>query len=128
MPNPYIGQILLYALAPSDVDLITSRRTNAESVRNRLKRNPPEWPEGAHANVGDPVTPGERVPLIVTRVDVEAQTVSGHVLLNGSDQHWVVQAAVVSGEYPGPGEAVAVEEQLGLEVAEGAGRKPRTRP
>jgi hypothetical protein len=112
------GSILLYALTKSDVELITGRRTSPESIRNRLGRNPPEWPAGAQAHVGEPVMEGDLVPMIVTR-DQSSDTerrVGGQVFLNGSDTYWVPAVRVATETLPRPGEAVALTDLQGLQV------------
>jgi len=124
-----IGTTVLYRLSASDVDLITIRRTTAASVSNRAQRNPPEWPAGAVAAIGDPVVVGELVPLIVTRETPTGDVVSGHALLNGSDTFWVGAAAFVVDEPAQPGEATTLSAQMSQEVQQeiAQDRKARAR-
>jgi hypothetical protein len=122
---PTVGQIVIYTLTQSDAEIITRRRTSADSVKNRLSRNPPEWPEGAQAHVGDPVAAGDQVPLVVTRAN--PPSVNGQAFLNGNDTLWLTGVEVVSDQIPTPGQAIALADQFGLEATEGAGRKSRAR-
>lgn len=112
------GTILLYALSKSDCEVIQRRRTSSEAIKNRLSRNPPEWPAGAQAHLGDPVQEGDLLPLIVTRTRARAEDteelVSGQVFLNGSDTHWVTAVHVATDALPKPGEAVALTDLPGL--------------
>lgn len=124
---PVIGDVALYKLSESDVELINRRRTTSESVRNRIRRNPPEWPEGAQAHVGDPVSAGELLPLVVTKVDPASQRMSGQVLLNGSDTHFVAGVELVVDGVPAEGQAITQDDQLGLDVGGGANRQPKSR-
>jgi len=109
-----IGTTVLYVLSASDVALITIRRTTADSISNRAGRNPPEWPAGAVAAVGDPVREGDLVPLIITRETPDSRMISGHAFLNGTDTFWVAAAEVVSGDPPQPGQATELSDQLGF--------------
>lgn len=71
--RPSMCRILDYAITAEEAQDITERR------RKR--------PSGHQSDAGDPVTTGDRFPLVVVRVDGEA--VSGQLLLNGNDQTWV---------------------------------------
>lgn len=84
---PLVGEILLYTITAEDAHAINRRRAMTTSIRARMERNPPEWPEGAQAHVGTTVIQGETLPLIVTAV--HRHDVGGQVLLNGNDQFWV---------------------------------------
>lgn len=121
---PRIGEVVLYKLTNDDAIQITRRRTTPEAVRNRLRRNPPEWPEGAQAHLGDPVLAGELVPMLVTRINEGAGLVGGQVFLNGSDTHWIA-AVQVADQEPTDGQAITMADRASDEVSEGAGRKAR---
>jgi len=109
-----IGTTVLYVLSASDVALINAQRTTSESIQNRAGRNPPEWPAGAAARLGDPVAEGDLVPLLITRETPDSTMISGHAFLNGTDTFWVAAAEVVSGEPPHPGQATELSDQLGF--------------
>jgi hypothetical protein len=109
-----IGTTVLYVLSASDVALIAAQRTTSDSIKNRASRNPPEWPAGAAARLGDPVAEGDMVPLIITRETPEGAMISGHAFLNGTDTFWVAAAELVSGDPPTPGQATELSDQLGF--------------
>ncbi len=93
------GRIVHYILTQQDADAINRRRTNSESIKERLQAG--EWPAGAQAHIGNPVAKGEHCPMIVVRVwNAEGNgCFNGHVLLDGSDALWV--KSVSFGEGPG---------------------------
>lgn len=106
-----IGTTVLYVLSASDVGAINRRRTTGESIANRLGRNPPQWPEGAQAHVGDLVREGDTLPMIVTRETAEGTMISGQVFLNGTDTYWVAACELVSDHPPAGGQATALGDQ-----------------
>lgn len=111
-----IGTTVLYVLSASDVALITQRRTTSESVAQRTQRNPPEWPAGAVAHVGDPVQAGDLVPMLVTRETPTGEMISGHAFLNGNDTYWVASAEFVVDDGAKPGQATTLSHQMEVEI------------
>jgi hypothetical protein len=82
-----IGDTLIYKLSQDDATKISRRRTNGDSIAERIKQA--IWPLGAQAHIGASVAEGDELPLIVTRVGAD-ETVNGQVLLDGNDQLWVM--------------------------------------
>ena len=91
--KPTVGRIVHYRLSAIDAENINRRRTSGASIAERLKSEPPTWPAGAQAHIGNGATAGEVFPLVVVRVHDEPHlTVNGQVLLDGNDQLWVTSA------------------------------------
>lgn len=107
-----IGTTVLYVLSASDVAAINNRRTTQESISSRMARNPPEWPSGAVAHVGDAVKEGDTLPMLVTRETPSGQMISGQVFLNGNDTYWVAACQLVTDEPPTPGQAMTKDDQM----------------
>lgn len=101
-----IGLTVLYVLTKHDADAINGRRTTGLLIKNRLSRNPPEWPAGAQAHVGDPAQEGDQLPMLITRET--GSVVGGQVFLNGSDTFWVPACELVEDNPPKPGEAAGL--------------------
>lgn len=120
-----VGTTVLYVLSASDVAQINQRRTTSESIKNRLQRNPPEWPAGAAAHLGDPVAVGDTLPMLVTRATATGSLVSGHVFLNGSDTFWVAACELVTDASAQPGQAMTLGDSVGFEALVSASRVPR---
>ena len=88
--KPSIGRIVHYVLNQQDVEQIERRR-----VRNAGRG--PNWPAGAQAHVGNPVSVGERVPMIICVVwpnehGPNFDGVNGQVILDGNDSLWITSA------------------------------------
>lgn len=80
--------VCLYRLTASDAETVNRRRTSGGAIARRLTENPPQWPKGAQAHIGEPVKAGDEFPLIITR-RLENGRFSGQVILDGSDTLWV---------------------------------------
>lgn len=91
--KPSIGRIVHYILSSDDATAIRRRRVpNVEHVGHGES-----WPAGAQAHVGNPVTLGEHVPMIVCVVwpneyGPDFDGVNGQVFLDGNDSYWVTSA------------------------------------
>lgn len=96
--DPTKGRIVFYMLNALDVQQITRRRTNSESIRERIEVPAPgyRWPEGAQAHIGNPVMPGDVQPMIIVEVSVD-RLVNGQVFLDGNDVLWVTDVPEGSG-------------------------------
>jgi hypothetical protein len=88
--NPTIGRILHYRLTASDAQAINRRRTSGASIADRMKQDPPAWPAGAQAHIGNTASEGDTVPLVVVRA--WSSGVNGQALLDGNDTLWVTSA------------------------------------
>jgi hypothetical protein len=103
--EPTIGRIVLYRLTKEDAAQVNRRRTNGQSIKERmaisvlgkmgvLQDEIRAWPQGAQAHIGWPVKDGQVFPMMITNVDpvtIEGY-VSGQVFLNGNDVLWKVDA------------------------------------
>lgn len=109
MPSPpSLGRILLYSVTAEQSAQVNRRRTDGKAIAARMKLMVASdtgedevihgWPAGAQAHIGEPLEPGELVPLIVTKV-FEGGTVNGQAFLEGNDVLWVI--AVNEGTGPG---------------------------
>lgn len=90
--RPTIGRIIHYRLSSDDAEEINRRRV-AGVGHQHYQNN--EWPEGAQAHVGNQVSEGIIVPMIVAAVfdgADEENRVNGQAFLDGSDSFWVTSA------------------------------------
>ncbi len=82
------GRIVLYTLSKDDATQINRRRTHPSAIGHMSRTG--LWPAGAQAHIGDYSYEGETYPLLVTKVDGDAQ-VNGQVFLDGNDVLWVTR-------------------------------------
>lgn len=88
--KPSIGRIVHYSLTTQDKEEIERHRVHG-------KGHGDAWPKGAQAHVGNPVSVGEHVPMIVCVVwpnehGPNFDGVNGQVFLDGNDSLWVTSA------------------------------------
>lgn len=87
------GRTVLYTLTANDAEFVNRRRTTGAFIAERMRAEPPQWPVGAQAHIGNYVGAGDVVPLIVVRVWPSGiPSVNGQALLDGSDVLWVTSA------------------------------------
>ncbi len=91
------GRTVLYTLTENDATAINRRHTDGKSIAERMKADPAQWPAGAQAHIGNPVAPGDIVPLVVVRVwpheyGPDVPGVYGHAILDGNDALWICSA------------------------------------
>jgi hypothetical protein len=91
-----IGRIVHYVLTAQDAAEINRRRTNADSIRERIGKD--KWPLGAQAHIGSMAEEGDVFPMIVTVVWSD-HYVNGQVFLDGNDQLW--KTSVPEGDQKG---------------------------
>ncbi len=98
---PTIGRIVLYTLTDRDADAINRRRTTGKAIADRMATEPPAWPAGAQAHIGNTVSQGDTFPMIITRTwgSDEHSAVQGTVFLDGNDTFWATSRVV--GEHAG---------------------------
>jgi len=83
-----VGRIVHFVIREWDANRINRRRTNSESIKERMAHN--EWNLGAQAHIGTSVEEGEEYPMIIVKVlDKERGVVRGQVFLDGNDVYWV---------------------------------------
>lgn len=92
-----IGRTVHYRLSAADVEAMSRRRTNGASIAERMKADPPQWPAGAQAHIGNPMSVGQVVPLVVVAVWPNEfgnglDGVNGQAFLDGNDALWVTSA------------------------------------
>lgn len=94
--TPSVGRTVHYMLNEDDAQQINRRRTTGPFIGHRMKQDPPQWPEGAQAHIGNPVFAGEVYPMIIVRVNPsDVGSVNGQVFLDGSDAFWVTSRGQV---------------------------------
>jgi hypothetical protein len=93
---PTIGRIVLYTLTDQDAEAINRRRTTGRAIAERMAADPPAWPAGAQAHIGNTVHQGDQFPMVITRVwgHDASSAVNGTVLLDGSDTFWATSRVV----------------------------------
>jgi hypothetical protein len=104
MQQVSIGRTVHYRLSEDDAKAINRRRTNGREIAERMKADPPRWPAGAQAHIGNSASEGDTVPLVVVRVwphefGQDVPGVNGQAFLDGNDALWVTSAK----EGTGPG-------------------------
>lgn len=98
--DPTIGRIVHYRISDDDEAAINRRRTHFHRMRDEMQGEKP----GVQVHIGNRVTAGDIVPLVVTRIFANPKEggpalVNGQVLLDGSDSLWVTSAG--QGSQPG---------------------------
>jgi hypothetical protein len=104
MSDVRLGDIVIYCLDATDVEGITSRRVNFQ-LKNQGRsghkhphgRDVHEAP-GYVAHIGSPVHVGQECVGVVSLIP-DPPRVNLHLLLDGSDPHWVT--CVPPGDGPG---------------------------
>jgi hypothetical protein len=88
--------IVNYKLSAENAAQINRRRTNSQSIAERIKEK--IWPTGAQAHIGNEAREGQILPMVI--VGIWSDTcVNGQVFLDGCDQFWVTSAP--QGNEPG---------------------------
>lgn len=105
--QPSIGRIVHYRLSANDAEQISRRRTTGASIAKRMQQAVPSadgtaepiygWPAGAQAHIGNSVSAGDIVPLMVVRVWPDEfgpgiPGVNGQASLDGNDVLWITSA------------------------------------
>ena len=92
--DPTLGRIVHYRLTAGDALATNKRREDASQQRDQMQRTRP----GFQAHIGNAVSAGETVAMIVTWV-VAPGSVNGKAFLDGTDTLWVTSAP--EGDEPG---------------------------
>lgn len=91
------GRIVHYVLSALDAGEINRRRVHGFITD--------QWPAGAQAHVGNPVSAGEHCPMMVVKVwDFRPEgngCCNGQVILDGSDSLWVTSRLFDQDAMPG---------------------------
>lgn len=90
-PTVVIGSVVRYTLTEADASIINRRRTDSEQIARRLSQNPPQWPAGAQAHIGNQAKAGQVFPMLVTAIESKGGIVAyvnGQVSLDGNDVLW----------------------------------------
>lgn len=95
--TPSIGRIVHYILTEDDAVKINRRRTSGSHIAARMKTDPPQWPAGAQAHIGNYASTGEHLPMTIVKIWPNEfgdgiPGVNGQVLLDGNDALWVTSA------------------------------------
>lgn len=98
MAAPTVGRFVYYTLTQQDCEEIRRRRTNGPSIAERMKADPPQWPAGAMAHIGNPVEVGQECAAQVVAVWTPT-CVNLRVNLDGTDTLW--KTSISEGTGPG---------------------------
>jgi hypothetical protein len=95
--KPSIGRIVHYSLTADNVQEISRRRVQGAGHGSG-------WPAGAQAHVGNPVSIGDLVPMIICIIwpnefGPDFEGVNGQAFLDGNDSLWIT--SVKEGTKPG---------------------------
>lgn len=95
---PTVGRIVHYTLTEGDVKEIERRRADARGSAISADHT------GAQVHVGNPTSPGDVFPMLITRVwaspeqVTENTAIQGQVFLDGNDVLWVTSVQQGDGE------------------------------
>lgn len=95
------GRIVYFVFDAHRAAEVMRRRTNSVSIVDRMKADPPQWPAGAQAHIGNEVKAGEVYPAMVLRVWGESGCSNLKVMLDGSDEFWATSIAYDEAKAPG---------------------------
>lgn len=97
---PSIGRIVHFELSDQDASEINRRRTNSRLIAERMNADPPAWPSGAQAHIGNEAKSGQMFPMLIVQVwgSTPTSCVNGQVFLDGNDVFWAT--SVSAGEGP----------------------------
>lgn len=105
MTSISIGRIVHFRLNDAQAEAITRRRNDARANLERMRAERP----GFQAHIGNPVSAGQVVPMIVTAVWPDEfgpgePGINGQIILDGCDSLWVtsVREGGRSGEWSWP--------------------------
>ena len=93
------GRIVYFVFDEQSADEVMRRRTTGISIAERMKQDPPAWPAGAMAHVGNGVAAGDVYPAMVVRVFMPS-SVNLKVMLDGSDTYWATSVAFSTEKQP----------------------------
>lgn len=102
MTHAFIGRMVLYRLTAEEAKATNIRREDAQQNGEKMREERP----GFQAHVGNHVSGGDTVAMVVTNVGVwdGVPAINGQVFLDGSDSLWVV--GTVEGDDPGQWQAI----------------------
>ena len=83
------GRIVYFVFDEQSAAEVNRRRTNGKAISDRMKTDPPTWPTGAQAHIGNEVSAGDVYPAMVLRVWGQESGCSNlKVMLDGNDDFW----------------------------------------
>lgn len=94
-----IGRMVHYTLSYQDAVEIDRRRTDGNSIRERIAAD--TWPIGAQAHIGNPAHASQVFPAIVVREWDKPGLVNLQVFLDGNDQFWATSREEAPESTPG---------------------------
>lgn len=77
-----------YTLNADDAAQVNRRRTTGGAIADRMAQDPPAWPTGAQAHIGNKANEGDVVPMLIVRC-WGGDCVNGQAFLDGNDALWV---------------------------------------
>ena len=95
------GRCVYYVMGDQDAVAINRRRTTGQSIAARLATDPPSWPAGAQAHIGNAVTAGDILPATVIRIwgsDSGCSNLREH--LDGNDDYWATSRSYNQNKVP----------------------------
>ena len=95
------GRIVYFVFDPESATQVNRRRTDGQSIRDRMTADPPTWPAGAQAHIGNVVGPADVYPAMVLRVFTDDGTCNLRVFLDGNDDFWATSVLFDAGNEHG---------------------------
>lgn len=87
------GRIVYFVFDEQSALEVMRRRTTGGSIAQRMKADPPQWPAGAQAHIGNDVEAGDICPAMVVKVWTEYGTCNLKVFIDGADEYWAPSIA-----------------------------------
>lgn len=94
---PTIGRLVHYTLDAYDADAVNRRRAHGVTHLAAHRADP----DGSQLHVGNGVSAGDVVPMMIVRVwgTDPTSSVNGQVFLDGNDVYWVTSVTAGEGEH-----------------------------
>ena len=94
------GRIVYFVFNEQAAAEVMRRRTNGQSIAERMRAIPPAWPAGAQAHIGNEIKAGDIYPAMVLRVYGSGGCSNLRVFLDGNDDYWGTSVNHDSGKAP----------------------------
>lgn len=94
------GRIVYFVFDAQRAAEVMRRRTSSAQIAARLQADPPTWPAGAQAHIGNHVQAGDICPAMVVAAS-DSPRVNLKVQLDGSDEFWATSITYDAAKAPG---------------------------
>jgi len=95
------GRIVYFVFDEQSAAEVMRRRTDGAAIATRMKQDPPLWPAGAQAHIGNPVAEGTIAPAMVVYINGSNGNSNLKVMLDGTDVCWALSRDYDETKTPG---------------------------